>query len=281
MPYPAGDSNPQPPLSGSGASTTLGYPGMFYVDRLGIEPSTSGLQSETVHQHPAHGANGRDRTDYLRRTKAAHCPQCLAGQRAGGGARTRCLRFTKPTQVPTCSTGMVPSAGVEPATTRFSTWRLYQIGLQGQAPSPGVEPSLRRSERRVLPIDDEGKAAAGVRTRDLHLGKVTRYQAALQPHAGHHRGTSAGMRFAVGSCEPSWGVEPQASRVPGGRSDQTELRRHTCVLREGVEPPPVPGLGRLPLPLGYRSAEGAGLEPAHPDPKSGGLPLTEPSWAGP
>jgi hypothetical protein len=39
---------------GTSRSPPLSYEGVTVVDRRGVEPRPSGLQSETVHQHPAH-----------------------------------------------------------------------------------------------------------------------------------------------------------------------------------------------------------------------------------
>ncbi len=75
------------------------------MERIGIEPITSGLQGETVHQHARHGAGDADRTRYFRRTKAAHYPQCF--------------------------TGMEPPAGLEPAAFRLQGGRSNPLSFGG------------------------------------------------------------------------------------------------------------------------------------------------------
>jgi hypothetical protein len=106
--------------------------------------------------------------------------------------------------------GAVPSARFERALLAASRPRLLPVGLRGPyAPGPGFEPSSPHPECGVLPARRPGKAAGGplpagpdhaapcsaageergrprspvivraddgVRTRDLHHGKVTRYR---------------------------------------------------------------------------------------------------------
>jgi hypothetical protein len=67
------------------------------VDRLGIEPSTEGLQSDPVHQHPAHGASGETRTpsarlqDACTTRRAALAVPSARLERALYGLSDRCL----------------------------------------------------------------------------------------------------------------------------------------------------------------------------------------------
>ena len=88
------------------------------LQHAGSEPtaSTFGLREHEL--HPLR-ANGRDRTDCLRRTKAAHYPQCLAG--------------------------MEPTVGLEPTTSGVQARCAYPRRLTGMVslaePPEGFEPS--------------------------------------------------------------------------------------------------------------------------------------------
>src|SRR5262245_22114567 len=69
----------------------------------------------------------------------------------------------------------VLAARFERAPRRLSNDGLYQLGYASLAPSHGFEPRFRRSERRVLPLDDEGMSARADRPRRsaacaAHLG---------------------------------------------------------------------------------------------------------------
>ena len=174
----------------------LGYPGMSNVDRRGVEPRASGLQSETVHQHPAQRANGRARTDYLALTRGAHVLTCSAGiasrwrgsnplfraykARAGPDLLHR-HRYPRPDSNRHCTAPQTVAschwatrahlAGSRPCPVRRARVHPPPTRLRALpvAPSPGLEPSLRRSERRVLPTRRRGKGPAG----DVPAGRVS------------------------------------------------------------------------------------------------------------
>jgi hypothetical protein len=113
-----------------------------HVDRRGVEPRASGLQSETVHQHPARGANGETRTRNRPLTMRLHDQSCCAG--------------------------MEPVTGLEPATSATQGRRATCCASPACVPSAGFEPALHGpSDRCLLPLGYEGMTL-GAEDSNLH-----------------------------------------------------------------------------------------------------------------
>jgi hypothetical protein len=107
----------------------LGYPGMYCVDRLGIEPSRRGLQSDAAHQCSAQS----------QRSDSNRLPSDYETD-----ARPVVLRWR----------GMEPKTGVEPVTSVVPGQRSDQTELRRHrgAGSGGLEPPQRGPKPRGLPL---------------------------------------------------------------------------------------------------------------------------------
>jgi hypothetical protein len=106
---------------------------MNHVDRRGVEPRPSGLQTVTVHQHQARGAGDANRTRSLLLTRQAHHRWCLAGMRTLAGSRPRTVFLM-------------------PSTVEFSMFvcRRTHRGRQGRQDS-NLQPSVLETD--ALPIE--------------------------------------------------------------------------------------------------------------------------------
>jgi hypothetical protein len=92
------------------------------VDCRGVEPLTPGLQGETVHQHPARGADS-NRQPPTYEVGARTARAALAEPAAGlvpAAFRIQCGRTTR-----CASPAWCPQRESNPHTTRHSTWRLF------------------------------------------------------------------------------------------------------------------------------------------------------------
>ena len=173
----------------------IGLPG-HVVDRLGIEPSTEGLQSDPVHQHPARGASwGRlelpPRADEAR----MHHPSYCAG-------RSSCVESATGLE-PACRS---PPAPQTPCPRRDPNARYGHSNRclrpprlrRRQAPGQGLEARFQRPERRVLPSDDPGRRCpAGGSTR-----RAPRQRAARAAHVGVCGETRSAIRASAGVRSP-------------------------------------------------------------------------------
>lgn len=111
------------------------------------------------------------------------------------------------------------------------------------------------------------RTRCGSRTRrHLFLRQAAR-QRGLTGHGGSQGDRTLRIRLARRDCaparnpgEPATRIERAAFPVRRGRTTLSASLamkaggKRTSVPREGVEPPPEPGLNRLPLPLGHRGA---------------------------
>ena len=185
------------------------------MDNLGIEQSRRCLQGSAAHLCVAHESQRADSNGLLPLTRRVHEPVVLRWRGAGDRTRTCCSRGTGPARLLRRPTGNVSLDGTNPHVIRPSTWRLYHLGHKDSAPSRGFEPRLRRSERRVLPLDDEGKGPArsgrGGASTALASPKA---RSRNQDRPGHHQreykavheGTSGvtrnGIRASAGVLSP-------------------------------------------------------------------------------
>lgn len=175
----------------SAAPLPLGYPGM--VDQVGFEPTTSCLQdrrSTNWSYRPVEPATRIERAaSRVRSGRTTFSASPAWSQRRESNPRRP---LTRRLHVHRAALASVPSAGFEPAPATSSTSCLYrwatrascsrghrpgsvrQLGVHPWptclralpvAPSHGFEPRFRRSERRVLPLDDEGMRPPGVMAR--------------------------------------------------------------------------------------------------------------------
>jgi hypothetical protein len=143
-----------------------------HVDRRGVEPRTSGLQSETVHQHPARRANGETRTRYLRLTRTAHDQSCCAGKRTPGRIRTGTVRPLRPLPLPLGYKGMCWERRIRTSTVllqRQASCRLDQLPMGRRGRARRASPAGRH--QRATSVDHDGargvtrsgiRASAGV-----------------------------------------------------------------------------------------------------------------------